>query len=138
MTIEEILIEVFDAKVDKDDVAELSRKLSSAGYKKSNIIATEFAQKLESRFAYDSDNAKITKKQFMEVVGDVLKEYTETTEQKAIKDIVEIMKTAMNTKCVNCAKCEYDKYGDYDCSDYLVAEAIYNAGYRKSIKEYEE
>ena len=37
--------------------------------------ATQFAIKLESRFAYDDDNDTITKKELLDIVKDILKEW---------------------------------------------------------------
>ena len=52
-----------------------------------------------------------------------------------IAELNEIVKVLSNAfaKCDGCDDCPYHDFKDEVCEKYLFAEALYNAGYRKTV-----
>lgn len=57
----------------ESDLYDLFRELEASSPEKKS--ARQFAIKLESRFAYDDDKDTITKKELLDIVKDILKEW---------------------------------------------------------------
>lgn len=57
----------------ESDLYDLFREVEASSPEKES--ARQFAMKLESRFAYDDDKDTITKKELLDIVKDILKEW---------------------------------------------------------------